>query len=205
MPTNLVFRNQSNDVNNSSIVIFQQNVAVNLGELPVAWVVIENCAIGNYHPFTYTYDLEISAADSYGNFTPQIEAENGKRYQMYLSTSGNSLGLEGNGTSPTEVQVINNLPQGAITANCYRSGKLLATKTTIAPQQFAAFQFNPIIYVGVVAQVLEGEVMDSAILSSSNTQFNLLGIASADIVMYGGGGGRGSQAFRFELENVVMM
>ena len=186
MPTNLVYRNQSNDVNNSSIVIFQKNVAVNLGEMAVAWIVIENCAIGNHHPFTYTYDLEISAADSYGNFTPQIAADNGNRYQMYLSSSGNSLGLEGKGTSVSEVQLINNLPQGAITANIYWSGKLLATKTAIAPQQLAAFEFKPIIFVGVVSQVVEGKEMDSAILSSTNAQFSLLGIQSADLVLSGG-------------------
>lgn len=135
MPTNLVYRNQSNDVNNSSIVIFQKNVAVNLGERAVAWIVIENCAIGNHHPFTYTYDLEVSAADSYGNYTPKEEAHSGDRHQMVYTPSGNTLKIEGSGTSASEVQLINNLKEGTITANCYRSGKLLATKTAIRPRK----------------------------------------------------------------------
>jgi hypothetical protein len=46
--------------------------------------------------------------------------------------------------------------------------------------------------------------MNSAIISSVNTELSLLGIASADIVMRGGGPGAGSTAFQFDFDNVVM-
>jgi hypothetical protein len=102
------------------------------------------------------------------------------------------------------VQVLNALPKGAINVGCYKDGKLLALKTSIAPQQKAVFEFKPTLWIGVVSQIEQGQVMNSAILSHINTEISLLGIASADIVMTGGGPGSNSTPFAFNLENVVM-
>ena len=46
--------------------------------------------------------------------------------------------------------------------------------------------------------------MNSAIISNINTELSLPGIASADIVMTGGGSGANSAPFTFNLENTVM-
>jgi hypothetical protein len=46
--------------------------------------------------------------------------------------------------------------------------------------------------------------MDSAVVEQVNTEFSLLGIASADIVMTGGGSGPDAQPFSFTFQNVVM-
>ena len=47
-------------------------------------------------------------------------------------------------------------------------------------------------------------MMNSAIIGDINTEISLLGVASADIVMTGGGPGQNATAFQFTLENVVM-
>jgi hypothetical protein len=67
----------------------------------------------------------------------------------------------------------------------------------------AAFQFQPTIWIGAVSQVTQGQVMNSAIVDQVNTELSLLGLASADIVMTGGGPGKSSQPFSFSLQNVV--
>ncbi len=199
----LNFINQSADTNNSSIVIFQQNVAEDFGEIAIAWRVIENCGRLDNHPFTYPLDFMVCASDSYGNYTPQLAATNGQAFDMSQDTSGDVLNLSSTpATSPNEVEVRNNLETGAIDANCYRDGNLLASKTGLAPGQKAVFEFQPTIYIGVVSQVVEGDVMDSAIISQINTQINLFGITSADIVMTGGGPGQSSTPFNFSLQNV---
>jgi hypothetical protein len=102
------------------------------------------------------------------------------------------------------VQLRNDLQKGAINATIYKDGRNLATKTSVAPGQKAVFEFKPTIWIGAVSQVVEGQVMNSAIMSDVNTELSLLGIASADIVMTGGGPGTNSTAFTFNLENVVM-
>lgn len=204
MDIQLNFINASNDANNSSVVIFQKNVATDFDELAVAWQVIRNCGQGDNHPFSFPMAMAVGASDSYGNYTPRLPASNGQMFAMNLTPSGDRLQNYGASTSPTEVQVLNNLQMGAINASIYKDNKLLATKTSIAPQQKAVFQFKPTIWIGVASQVVQGQVMNSAIISSINTELSLLGIASADIVMTGGGPGPSSTPFQFTFDNVVM-
>ena len=199
----LNFINRSSDTNNSSVVIFQKNVAEDFNEIAVAWKVIENCGRLDNHPFTYPMNFQVSASDSYGNYTPQLTAYDGQAFEMIKSTSGDILQLATSpATSATEVEVRNNLATGAISANCLRSGTLLATKTGLAPGQKAVFEFHPRIYIGVVSQVVQGDVMSSAIISQINSEINLFGIISADIVMNGGGQGPAATPFYFTLENI---
>lgn len=199
----LNFINRSNDTNNSSVVIFQQNTAEDFGDQAIAWTVIQNCGRLDNHPFTYPINIAVSASDSYGNYTPQLTAYDGQAFDMVKNTSGDLLQLS---TTPSqnvsEVEIRNNLALGAINANCYRDGKLVAIKTGLAPSQKAVFEFQPRIYIGVVSQVEEGEALNSAIISQINTEINLLGITNADIVMTGGGPGAASTAFNFTLENI---
>jgi hypothetical protein len=195
--------NNSGDANNSQIVIFQKNVAPDFDELAVAWRVIQNLGRNDYHPFDYPLGMEVCCGDSYGNFTPQMEATPGESYHMVLDSSGNVLKPNGASTSHKEVEVKNDLRQGAISANIFKDGKLLAAKTSVAPGQKAVFEFKPTIYIGVASQVIEGKIMNSAIISSVNTELSLLGVASADIVMTGGGPGKESASFEFKMENVL--
>ncbi|MCL3781102.1 hypothetical protein EMN47_12000 [Prolixibacteraceae bacterium JC049] len=199
----LNFINESNDQNNSEIVFFQKNVATDFDELAVAWKVIKNCATGWHHEFVYPMGMEVSAEDSWGNeIIKPMKASNGQLFHVYQDSSGDQLAYYGPGASRKEVQLRNDLVRGAINANIYKGGKLLARKTGISPAQKAAFQFKPTLWVGVVSQVEEGEVMNSAIMSDINTELGLLGVASADIVMTGGGTGPNASKFQFTLENV---
>ncbi|HEY0105590.1 MAG TPA: hypothetical protein VGB91_05850 [Rhizomicrobium sp.] len=203
MDIRLNFINQSNDQNNSQVVIFQKNVATDASEPAVAWQVIHNCGQGDNHPFVYPMHTAIGASDSYGNYTPQLAAAPGQMFKMTLTQSGDQLVEHGEGSDPSEYQILNALRTGAINAHAFKDGKLFAQVTAIAPQQKAAFAFKPTIWIGAVSQVEEGAVMNSAILSSINTEISLLGIASADIVMTGGGPGPSSTPFQFTLQNIV--
>jgi hypothetical protein len=204
MDIQLNFINESNDTNNSDIVIFQKNVATDFDELPVAWQVIHNCGQGDNHPFLYPMATAVAASDSWGNYTPQLDAQSGQLFQMVLTPSGDTLVASGAGSSPDELQILNALQRGAINAGVYKAGRLLAQKTGIAPQQKAVFQFKPTLWIGAASQIVQGQVMNSAIVSDINTELSLLGIASADIVMTGGGAGVNATPFQFTLRNVVM-
>jgi hypothetical protein len=199
----LNFINRSNDTNNSSVVIFQLNAASDFNETAVAWTVIKNCGILENHPFTYSVNFNLCSGDSDGNFTPQLAAFEGQAFDLVKGVSGDILEISQKlATNPKEVEVRNNLPIGAIDANCYRDGKLLAVKKGIFPGQKAVFEFQPILYIGVVYQIEEGDVMSSVIISQINSQINLLGITNADIVMTGGGSSKSTPEFHFGLENI---
>ncbi len=204
MDIKLNFINRSNDVNNSDIAIFQKNVATDFEETAVAWQVIRNCGQGENHPFSMPMETQVGASDSWGNFTPRLDAQNGQKFHMVMTNSGDKLAYAGPGTSPQEIQIGNDLVKGAINAGIYKDGKLLAQKSSIAPGQKAVFEFKPTIWIGVVSEVDEGQGMDSAIMSDINTEISLMGVASADIVMTGGGAGPNSRPFEFTLENVEM-
>ena len=146
--------------------------------------------------------MTVGASDSWET-TRRSCVQDSQLFAMSRTSSGDELIYSGPATSPREVQVLNNLLEGAISAGVYRAGKLAAIKTAIAPQQKAVFQFKPTIWIGVASQVEEGSVMNSAVVSSINTELSLLGIASADIVMTGGGPGPMATPFEFAFENVV--
>jgi hypothetical protein len=198
----LNFINRSNDVNNSDVVIFQKNVATTAEETAIAWTVITNCGPGWNHPFNYPLQSTVAASDSWGNYSPQLSASAGESFSVENSTSGDVLHLTGSASSAQEIEVKNNLTMGAVNANIFKDGRLFAIETSIAPGQKAVFEFKPTIFIGVVSQVQEGEVVNSAIISQVNTEISLLGLQSADIVMTGGGPGAQSTPFQFSLENI---
>lgn len=202
MDIQLTFLNQSN-VDNSNVVIYQQNMASRAGNFAVAWQVIANSTPGSSYPFVFSPNLTVAAADSFGNFTPQIPASNGQLFQLSATNNQNQLAYTGPAVNKASIQVRNGLQIGNISANLYRNGNLLATKTAIAPGQKAVFQFNPTIWIGVMSQVNQGDVMNAAILQSVNTQIALTGITKANIIMTGGGPGRTAQPIAFNLANVV--
>jgi hypothetical protein len=138
-----------------------------------------------------------------GNYSPQLSAQEGQAFAAVETASGDTLQFTGAANSPTEIEVLNNLALGAVNAIAFKGGKAYATRTSVAPGQKAVFQFRPTIWIGVASQVTEGQMMNSAIISQVNTELSLLGLSSADIVMTGGGPGPSSKPFAFTLQNVV--
>lgn len=203
MNIKLNFINKTNDCVNSEYVLFQKNIDTSFDELHIAWKVIKNCGQGNYHPFDYPMMMDISTSDSDGNYTPKIPATIGDSYDVVMEDSGHELVRSNTTSSAKEIQIRNKLTLGAINALCYKDGKLLAKKTSIAPEQKAVFEFLPSIWIGAASQIVEGKEMNSAVISDINTEISLLGISSADIVATGGGSGNQSQPIHFSLENII--
>jgi len=200
----LNFINKSNDQNNSEILIFQKNVTTGASEIAVAWQVLKNLGQNWHHVVNYPSAVSVAAADEEGNASDLHAAENGQTWSVIQTSSGHQVKYNGPAESPQCVEINNDLPQGAIEAQIYKDGKLLAVTQGVHPGQKAVFEFKPTIWVGVASEVSEGDVIDSAIISDINTEISLLGIASADIVMTGGGSGQSATPFTFTLQNVVM-
>ena len=105
----------------------------------------------------------------------------------------------------SDIEVVNQMGRGAVNVNAFVAGRLMAAKSAVAPGQKAIFRFSPVLWIGVGSQIEEGRALASAVVSSANTPLELAGIASADIVMTGGGAGETAQPFQFELENVLRL
>jgi hypothetical protein len=95
------------------------------------------------------------------------------------------------------------MSQGAVDVCIFKDGRLMGVKTSVPPGQKAVFQYQPALWIGVTSEVVQGQPINSAVMSDINTELSLIGIASADIVMTGGGPGEGSTPYVFNLENIV--
>jgi hypothetical protein len=199
----LNYINHSNDTNGPDVVIFQKNVAAAHSGFAVAWRLIQNLGRGFMHPFVFPADFTVAASDSYGSYTPQLPANNGQLFSVVATASGDVLQQTGPSASVDDIEVLNTLEMGAINAHIYRDGKLLGLKAGVVPAQRALFQFNTTIWIGVVPDVVEGDIMNAAILSEVNTEISLTGISSASIVLTGGGEGARAKAYLFTLQDVV--
>lgn len=204
MDIKLRFVNRSSDGNRSEVVIYQKNLATNMHSLTVAWKVIRYCGRDCYHPFVYPDGYEVCVADGYGNFSSRMPAENGQLLKLVSTPNGSRRLLRaGPASASNELDVLNDLSQGAVDVCIFRDGRLAGIKTTVTPGQKAIFQYQPVLWIGVASQVTQGVAISSAVLSGTNTELSLMGIASADIVMSGGGPGQGSTPYEFNLENIV--
>ena len=208
MNIHLRFINRSNDCGNREAVLFQRNVIPDFDELAIAWKVIRFCGRDCIHPFVYSTEMEIALGDEHGNYSPRAAAQGGERFVIGVHPTGRARLIPGPahlGSSDTgsDIQVVNQMPRGAVNVNAFSAGRLIAAKWAVAPAQKAVFRFTPVLWIGVASQVQEGRALSSAVLSSDNTMLALAGIASADIVMTGGGSGGDAQPFAFALENVV--
>jgi len=204
MDIQLNFINRSQDQNNSCIFLFQKNAATQLEQLATAWKVIRNCGHQCNHPLAYSTDLETCIHDQYGNYSSRRAVQPGELFSLSPLPAGRSFSKVGKHSSAREFAVRNDLVRGAVDVGVYSDGRLLALKTNVAPGQKAVFEFTPTLWIGAASQVIEGQTLNSAILSNVNTELSLLGIARADIVMTGGGTGRDCAPLQFSLENVAM-
>lgn len=200
MDIEITLINQSSDPHSAEIVFFQKNVAARFEDSIIAWKVVENFGRNWSHKFTYPLEFEIAASDSYGNYTLHHPATDGQAWEVVLSTSGDVLQLSSEpAVSYKQVEIKNELSVGSINASVFKDGKLLANQTMIAPGQKAAFEFQPVLYVGVCSQVAEGDVLTAAILSEIHNSFSLMGITKANLILTGGGTGPLATPYKFEL------
>lgn len=204
MDIKLRFVNKSNDGNKSEVVIYQKNVLTTMASLAVAWKVIRYCGRDCTHPFVYPDGYEVSVTDENGNYSPRLPARNGQMLSLVSTPAGNRrLRYTGPASASTELDVLNAMSQGAVDVCLYKDGRLMGVKTAVSPGQKAVFQYQPALWIGVASEVVQGGPISSAVLSEIYTEISLIGIASADIVMTGGGPGEGSTPYVFNLENIV--
>lgn len=199
----LTFRNASQDVKNTDIVLFQKSIGASVNEDSIAWKVIQNCSIGDFNPFDFPMTQQVSIIDAWGNYSPLQEANNGDVFAVTDTNglTGTVLSKTRDKGDPNMITVRNDLAKGSIDIVIYKDDRQLALKNGVSPGGESVFELLPHLYVGTCSDIEEGDVMDSDTVQSTLTKISLLGLKSADIVMSGGGTGRNATAFNFELKN----
>lgn len=164
----------------------------------IAWKLIRDIGAGSFHPLTYSQKLEISVGDSDGNFTALIPAPPGSIFSAVNTGSGTQLVRDGDSRRPEAIEVHNRLPSGKITAVIFRDNSPCAQLQDMPPNTRTFFSFEPTLYIEKTASVQEGNISTIITFAEEPVRLPLRNIASADIILKGGGGA----PFSFSLENI---
>jgi hypothetical protein len=198
----LTFINASYDHHRPSVVIIQKNDAVPDASSVVAWKVIKNCGYLCYHPFTFSLQPQMILYDSVGNKTEVPRLEPGKLYRIEQERSGRLRAQITAANDRATIQVQNMCDSGSLRCHIYRDHRLVAIQKAIFPRQCAYFRFRPSILVAALARIDEGRVLRPATVAAFKMEFDLLGIARAELIMTGGGSGPYATPLRVHLQNI---
>jgi hypothetical protein len=195
MTIRLGFINETSAAPMPTVVVFQKNVAERFGDTAIAWQIVPHTPPGGASEIDFDEALTAGANDGYGGYLPQHDIAPGQALSVTAAPSGELFAAPVPATAAGIVQIRNGLPNRPIEAAIYRGGRLLARKTRLQPGETAPFRFEPEIWIGV-APVVEGQLMNAAMLAELGTRFPLPeGLSEATIVMRGGG----NLPFHFEI------
>ncbi|WP_438729769.1 hypothetical protein ACR9YC_03240 [Parasphingorhabdus sp. DH2-15] len=201
MNIELTFRNQSDASKVMDVVIFQKNLAADHMARTLAWQVIKECGPDQFHPFTYSMGLQASALDNFGNQFYPMDVSPGQQLAIIHGSLSNDLTITGPSADPHQIEILNSRDKGSVNGLIVRGGYRLAEQTAISPGEKAIFEFEDTLWIGVTEKIEQGQVLDHDLVDSIETELPLVNIASADIIMQGGGDQ--STPFTFKLDNVV--
>jgi hypothetical protein len=185
--TKLNFINRSEVRDHHNIVIYQPNEAsMSHDDIPIAWKVFKQFGKNESQAFSFSSAVEVVIGDSAGNFRSPVQALEGRILEIRHGNLGPELQLFDKTTyNPSEFGVLNALRDGSYNIHCFRNGRLLATKEYLYPKEKTLFRFSESITVGLLPDAQEGLGFDASFLSGIETQFDLSGVGSADIIMTG--------------------
>ncbi len=193
-PVHLNVIDQTDDVDGVAVVLYRPNLLGSV-EQDVAWTILELQGPGDSQQLTLGA-LSVGATDSFGDQTAQLSANPGSSFQVVDDSSGTTLvATASSGTE--QISISSGLGQGVLDAEVYENGKLLSVATGVMPGNTAVFRYASSIWIGSASQFVQGEIMQGE--PSDATELDLEGVASADLVVTGGGG----QPYSFTLQNVT--
>ncbi len=203
MDARLTFENQSLDVSQTEIVLFQRDRR-HRHELPVAWKVIRRCGTQCTHPFRFPAAVDLEVYDSWGNRI----AHRPLRPRTHLWIKPNARGgseLSNEPSSHGQIGITNSLPKGALEVLLSRDGRAVTPRRTLAPGLSTLFDLDLKLHFVPWDGLSVGDTVPPEALISGRGPDNvvdLLGVSSARILMLGGGCGALAQRLRFHPHEV---
>lgn len=168
-----------------TVVLFQRNAADRFGDSAIAWRIVAGLLPGEHVEIDFPTALAAGAHDSLGGHLPQHAIAPGQALSVTEAPSGELFAAPVPATAADQMQVRNGLPNRPIDAGIYRGACLLARRARLQPGDMAAFAFEPRLWIGA-APVVQGQVMNAAMLDTLTTSFALDELAHAAIVVRGG-------------------
>jgi hypothetical protein len=198
---NILYVNESNDEDNSSVLVFMKPTESNFAAKATAWQVIDNIGYNCWHKFTYTLNTSVIAMwDNGKSGTFPMDTSNGKTYALKETKGGFSLDENGKTCAANEFDVINQVRTAhGISVVAFKDSKPILTKNSIAKGEKAEFVFHPKLYFGLSSEYEVGEVVSSAVMSDEFKEVNLDGLKSLTVTLKG----NAADGFTFDISEEV--
>lgn len=194
--TNSITLNFMNKTSTPSInvVLLQKNI--NVAETTaMAWTTIPFSNIGDNVKINYSPNLQIQFVSQSGNISEKITAAAGNKF---LASGTNTIALNGNAGLPSDIE-LENTTGSTIAILIYRNGKVIYRKDSITNGQTVVVELKPTFFADINKDISQGEIIEAGDLANFNTEISLIGIASSDVIVSGGG----TDPYQFSLDNVV--
>lgn len=160
---------------------------------PLPWKVVKRLPHWGYHPFEFSAKPRLCLSDDDGNFNPGRDLGLGEK----LTLSGRRQWQKAP-ANRGEIAVHNSSDTG-FGAWLYRASQASGYRALGPHQQLLLRPQSRLC----LTTALSWRPWDFPDPGAQPTYFSLIGIASADILLVGGGAGRDSGPFRFHLENII--
>lgn len=193
--------NRSMDLNRSDVVLFQRNACASGREDPIAWMVIRACPVDWTHPFSYSRVVRLAVRDFQGRLLGAANLEPGGAARVAVDPRFGPR-LETRPGPDRRIAIVeNHCPRSAVTAELYRSDRLVYRTSVITPGGRVEILLPDELVAVATKGIREGEPIPSGELRwRPSSRLRLFGVAEADILMRGGGYGASALPLRFELD-----
>lgn len=201
--TIITYINQSENPDQPSIYIFSENHAPSLDIFTdkVAWRVLKDIGKGSSSEFVYPVETTVRAVWDKINRTNQLVAQPGKRYSVIRDNTGIVLVDDGKAADPETYEVQNSVEvEGGIDAQLCKDGLPYISEHNVAFNQKAVFLIKPIIYWGVASEILEAQMVSSAVIPAEPLmEMDLEGVTSAVVTLTG----NPKNGYQFSIEKQI--
>lgn len=176
----LTFINNSNDSQNTRVVVFTEPPPAP-GETAAAALLLE-LAPGETRPATIALELSVGAQTSALLSLPLTVVKPGRRYDLRADTTALSLVDQGSAQVGNVVQVRNALAGQMATIVLYCDHKPVEQREGVAAEQSVDFACQPCIWIGASAVTAPGQLG----VDTQPVAFSLVGVESAQALVSDG-------------------
>ncbi|AXG71060.1 hypothetical protein KORDIASMS9_03315 [Kordia sp. SMS9] len=192
MSTNIQinYTNKSMNKDLPTVFVFTKNETPTFDALKegVAWRTIPNIGRGSSSSFVFPIVTMVGATWKGGmNKTEVLASDIGKRYTVSKNETGIVLEGNGNASDTKSIEVNNDANiQDGISASLYKDGKLMLTKNIVGYGQKATFVLKPKLYWGIASEIVESQLLNSAVLNTDHFfELDLEGASEINVSLNG--------------------
>lgn len=197
----ILFINKSQSPVPADVVFFEPAGFYDSLTVRLPWLLIVQCPFGFSHPFEYSTFLDMRLRDDWGNYSPPVKARPGTQYAIRKVNGIETIEPVGP-TAGQEIEVLNELDEGAPSVVLSRNGRITAIRGSLTPGEFFSFRTPDVLLVRKVSGIEQARRIKQLEQDGYSTLVSLKGVNNAELLMTGGGSGSGAKKYSFSLEQI---